>query len=119
MSEILDDNVLQTQADAVPVEQPRELPVHPLSSNQERKLVDYLEDKLLEITRNFKKRCVSRYRFYLSLTCGSQIRTHEYNCPYTNRLLAPITYATFPDPPDTTNTTVCVLANDVPSPPHG
>ena len=30
--------------------------VRPLSSAQERKLVDYLEDKFLEITRNYKKR---------------------------------------------------------------
>ncbi|KZT11159.1 uncharacterized protein LAESUDRAFT_710756 [Laetiporus sulphureus 93-53] len=28
----------------------------PLSSNQEQKLVDYLEEQLLDITRNFKKR---------------------------------------------------------------
>ena len=30
--------------------------VRPLSSAQERKLVDYLEDQFLEITRNYKKR---------------------------------------------------------------
>ncbi|OCH86184.1 hypothetical protein OBBRIDRAFT_738475 [Obba rivulosa] len=30
--------------------------VRPLSSLQERKLVDYLEDQLLDVTRNFKKR---------------------------------------------------------------
>ena len=32
--------------------------VHHLSTSQERKLVDYLEDHLLDITRNYKKRCV-------------------------------------------------------------
>ena len=30
--------------------------VHPLSSVQERKLLDYLEEKFLDVTRNFKKR---------------------------------------------------------------
>ncbi|KAI0373143.1 hypothetical protein BV20DRAFT_938258 [Pilatotrama ljubarskyi] len=30
--------------------------VHPLSPAQERKLVDYLDDQFLEVTRNFKKR---------------------------------------------------------------
>lgn len=34
--------------------------VHHLSTSQERKLVDYLEDHLLDITRNYKKRCVFR-----------------------------------------------------------
>lgn len=30
----------------------------PLSSKQERKLMDYVEDRFLDITRNFKKRSV-------------------------------------------------------------
>ena len=42
------------QAEVVPPPQPRA--VHALSPGQERKLVDYLEDRFLDITRNFKKR---------------------------------------------------------------
>ncbi|KAH9857481.1 hypothetical protein C2E23DRAFT_720083 [Lenzites betulinus] len=30
--------------------------IHPLTAGQERKLVDYLDDQFLEVTRNFKKR---------------------------------------------------------------
>ena len=32
--------------------------LRPLSAKQERKLVDYLEEQLLDITRNYKKRLV-------------------------------------------------------------
>ena len=42
------------QAEVIPSPQPRA--VHALSPGQERKLVDYLEDRFLDITRNFKKR---------------------------------------------------------------
>lgn len=31
---------------------------HALSPNQERKLMDFLDDKFLNVTRNFKKRFV-------------------------------------------------------------
>jgi hypothetical protein len=34
--------------------------VHALSRAQERRLLDYFEDKLLDITRAYKKRCASR-----------------------------------------------------------
>ncbi|KAI0668346.1 hypothetical protein C8Q78DRAFT_1046684 [Trametes maxima] len=37
---------------------PRAIP-HPLSPAQERKLLDYLEDRFLDVTRNFKKRADS------------------------------------------------------------
>lgn len=35
--------------------------VHSLSAKQERKLLDYVEDKFLEITRGFKKRYIHPY----------------------------------------------------------
>jgi hypothetical protein len=33
-------------------------PVAPLSATQERRLVDYLEDQFLELTRGYKKRLI-------------------------------------------------------------
>ena len=35
---------------------PSHLRTHALSAKQERKLVDYIEDKFLDVTRNYKKR---------------------------------------------------------------
>ena len=49
-----EENDYARQAEVVPSPQPRA--VHALSQGQERKLVDYLEDRFLDITRNFKKR---------------------------------------------------------------
>lgn len=40
------------------VEARQQQPVTPLSPSQERKLMDYLEDKFLDVTRNYKKRFV-------------------------------------------------------------
>ena len=34
-------------------------PVMPLSTTQERRLVDYLEDQFLELTRGYKKRLIA------------------------------------------------------------
>lgn len=39
-------------------EQDGVVPVRPLSKAQERRLRDYLDAKILEINRGFKKRCV-------------------------------------------------------------
>ena len=38
-------------------------PSRPLSQAQERKLVEYLEDHFLDLTRNFKKRLVHSPQF--------------------------------------------------------
>jgi len=35
-------------------------PVTPLSTTQERRLVDYLEERFLELTRGYKKRSITR-----------------------------------------------------------
>ena len=47
-----------------------ERPIHPkaLSSVQERRLVDYLDERFLELTRGFKKRLVDHFRDETHLT---------------------------------------------------
>ena len=50
------DVAMQVENDTPEVE--RRVRVHALTKRQERKLVEYLEEKFLNIMGNFKKRCV-------------------------------------------------------------
>ena len=47
-------------------------PVTPLSTTQERRLVNYLEEQFLELTRGYKKRSIPRYFFVISLPVSSR-----------------------------------------------
>lgn len=55
--------------------------IHRLSLGQERKLLDYLEDHLLDITRNYKKRCVSSLPHMTPLLTPSQ-RAPVFHAPH-------------------------------------
>lgn len=85
--------------------------VHRLSASQERKLVDYLEDHLLDLTRNYKKRCVLRLptNRYLPLTALQ--RAPVFYAPNTGLLSQRRTSPPRAHPPDPTGGTLRITAH--------
>ena len=56
---------------------PRTNPVAPLSTTQERRLVEYLEEQFPELARGYKKRSIPHDPFYSPLM-GSHVLLHPF-----------------------------------------
>jgi len=65
-------------------------PATPLSTTQERRLVDYLEEQFLELTRGYKKRLIPRDLFPSPLhlsESGRAGRTPQANSQHSQNIL--------------------------------
>ena len=71
-------------------------PITPLSTAQERRLVDYLDEQFLELTRGYKKRLISRdlfqsLRIGTHTLSGSTGRTPRASSQRSRNILKPLT----------------------------